>query len=146
MTNMLNGVIASTYLHRDKTNPPPLLTNMLNLMLASTYLHKGSKESTTRHDKIATTYLHNIIRDAVMMMMMMMMMMMTMTMMMTMAMTMTMATMDDDLIIRGHMYIYISKVHRHGTLKICNPSTIPARNNVRVAANMFFSQQTWRNR
>ena len=51
---------------------------MLNLILVSTYLHKGSKESTTPHDKIASTYLH-IIRDTVLVMMMMM--------------TMTMATM-----------------------------------------------------
>ena len=36
-----------------------------------------------------------------------------------------------------HIYIYISKVHRHGNSKIRSPSTIPARSNVRVAAYMF---------
>ena len=63
-----------------------------------------------------------------MMMKMKMKMKMTMTMMMTMTVT---------VIIMDHIFIYISKVHRHGIPKIRNLSTIPARSNVRVAANMF---------
>ena len=42
MTNMLNGVITSTYLHKGINNPPPPLANMLNGVITSTYLHKGS--------------------------------------------------------------------------------------------------------
>ena len=36
-------------------------------------------------------------------------------------------------------YTYISKVHRHSFSRISNPSTIPWRAKVRVAANMFKS-------
>ena len=61
-------------------------------------------------------------------------MMMKMKMKMTMTMMMTMTVM---VIIMDHIFIYISKVHRHGIPKIRNLSTIPARSNVRVAANMF---------
>jgi hypothetical protein len=63
-----------------------------------------------------------------------MMMMMKMKMKMTMTMMMTMTVM---VIIMDHIFIYISKVHRHGIPKIRNLSTIPARSTVRVAANMF---------
>ena len=84
-----------------------------------------------------------------MMMMMMTMMMMTTTMTMTTTMlmmtttTMTMTTMMMTImmILMVHMYIYISKVHRHGISKIRSPSAIPARSNVRVAAIMLVQIQ-----
>ena len=68
-----------------------------------------------------------------MMKMMIMMMMIRMMMMRMMMMRMRMMMM----IIMDHIYIYILKVHRHGISKIHNPSAILARNNVRVAPNMF---------
>ena len=72
----------------------------------------------------------------IMMMMIRMMMMMRMRMRMMMMMTrMRMRMMM--MIIMDHIYIYILKVHRHGISKIHNPSAILARNNVRVAPNMF---------
>ena len=43
------------------------------------------------------------------------------------------------IMIMDHIYIYTLKVHRHGILKIRNPSAIPARSNVRVAPNMLCS-------
>ena len=70
------------------------------------------------------------------MLMMLLLMMMMMKTMMTMTVTMTMINMD-------HIYIYISKVHRHGISKIRNPSTIPARSNVRIAADMFHHVSRW---
>ena len=74
----------------------------------------------------------NLSSQRMRMRMRMRMMMMKMKMKMTMMMTMTVKV-----IIMDHIFIYISKVHRHGIPKIRNLSTIPARSNVRVAANMF---------
>ena len=67
-------------------------------------------------------------------MMMMMMMMMVVVMMMMMMILLLLLMM---IINMNHIYIYISKVHGHGISKIRNPSTIPARSTVRVAANLL---------
>ena len=40
LTNMLNLIIAPTYLHKGSEIPTPLVANMLNLKITSTYLHK----------------------------------------------------------------------------------------------------------
>ena len=76
MTNMLNGVITSTYLHKGSTNPPPPLTNtlkggnyinssslttknptppitsMLNGVITPTYLHKRSTSATLSDNNV----------------------------------------------------------------------------------------------
>ena len=73
-------------------------------------------------------------------MMMTMMTMMTTTTMMMMMMLMLilmLLLLMMIIIIMNHIYIYISKVHGHGISKIRNPSTIPARSTVRVAANLL---------
>ena len=70
-----------------------------------------------------------------MMMMTMMMMVVMMMFMMFMMFMMLMMIMD-----HIQVYIYILKVHRHGISKIRNVSAIPVRSNVRVAPNMFLSE------
>ena len=67
----------------------------------------------------------------------MMTMMTTTTMMMMMMLMLLLMMMMIIIIIMNHIYIYISKVHGHGISKIRNPSTIPARSTVRVAANLL---------
>ena len=64
-------------------------------------------------------------------------MMMMMMMLMLMLILMLLLLMMMIIIIMNPIYIYISKVHGHGISKIRNPSTIPARSTVRVAANLL---------
>ena len=60
-----------------------------------------------------------------------------MMMMLMMMMIMMMINDDYNFMIMDHIYIYILKAHRHDISKICIPSTIPPRSNVRVAQKKF---------
>ena len=63
-------------------------------------------------------------------------------MMLMMMMIMMMINDDYNFMIMDHIYIYILKAHRHDISKICIPSTIPPRSNVRVAQKKF--KGTWK--
>ena len=65
-----------------------------------------------------------------------------MMMMLMMMMIMMMINDDYNFMIMDHIYIYILKAHRHDISKICIPSTIPPRSNVRVAQKKF--KGTWK--